>query len=358
MSQSNQTQRMLSIGLDLGDRLSHLVAITLDGEILANERVATTRSALARRFDEFPRGSRVVCEAGTHSPWVSAVLEELGFEVIVANPVCAGRALAANGRKNDELDAVTLATLGWGSPRLLRPVRHRQLSAQNDLAVIRARDAVVRTRTTLINSVRGLVKSSGYRLKSCSSAAFHYKVREDIPEELEAAVLPMLEQIGQLSATVRSYDREIKALSEKYPETKSLQEINGVGPLTALAFVLSLENRERFSKSRKVGAYLGLVPKQHDSSSRTPQLRISKYGNSYLRRLLVGSAHYILGPFGEDCDLRRFGERLGQRGAARGKKQATVAVARKLAVLMHHLWASGERYDPLYSASRSKRRSA
>jgi transposase len=298
-----------------------------------------------------------VCEAGTHSPWVSALLEELGLNVIVANPICAGRALAANGRKNDQLDALTLASFGLESLRLLRPIKHRNRSAQDDLTVIRARDAVVRCRTSLINAVRGLVKSSGYRLTNCSAPAFHHKVASQVPDELKPAILPLLAQIEHMTKTIREYEKQIAMLCKKYPETESLQAITGVGALTSLAFVLTLEDHKRFAKSRTVGAYLGLVPRQRDSCSIAPQLRITKCGNTYLRRLLVGSAQYILGPFGEDCDLRRFGERLATHGAARGKKQAVVAVARKLAVLMHRLWATGETYDPLYS-TRAKRQRA
>ena len=355
MSKDTLINHTISIGLDLGDRYSNVV-LTDNGEILADERVATTHEAIRERFSKFPPGSRVVCEAGTHSPWVSALLEELGFKVVVANPSCAGRALAANGRKNDRLDAAMLACFGQQNVRLLRPIKHRNALAQNDLAVIRARDGVVRTRTVLINTVRGLVKSSGHRLPSCSAASFHNKVVSEVPKGLEPAILPLIEQIKQLTRLIYQYDKEIAALCTKYPETERLQGICGVGPLTALAFVLTLEDHTRFAKSRTVGAYVGLVPRQSESGSISPQLRITKCGNSYLRKLLVGSAQYILGPFGEDCDLRRFGQRLSSRGAARGKKQAVVAVARKLAVLMHRLWASGADYDPLYNSSRSTQR--
>lgn len=358
MSDDTRRNRLLSIGLDLGDRFSYLVAIAADGEVLSQERVATTREALRARFAEVARGTRVVCEAGTHSPWVSALLEELGLEAVVANPVCAGRALAANGRKNDRLDALSLASFGTESLRLLRPIKHRSRSAQEDLAVIRARDAVVRSRASLINAVRGLVKSSGSRLPSCSSASFHHKVVSHVPEELTPAILPLLSQIEAMTKTIREYEKQIAALCNKYAETEGLQAITGVGALTSLAFVLTLEDPKRYPKSRTVGAYLGLVPKQRESCTIAPQLRITKCGNRYLRRLLVGSAHYILGAFGEDCDLRRFGLRLASRGGARGKKQAVIAVARKLAVLMHRLWATGETYDPLRNSSRAKRQRA
>lgn len=358
MVQITRNSRVVSMGLDLGDRYSYLVAIQHDGEVSSKERVVTTRDAFRERFSQIARGTRVVCEAGTHSPWVSALLEELGLQCVVANPVCAGRALAANGRKNDQLDALTLASFGMESLRLLRPIKHRNRSAQDDLSVVRARDVLVRSRTSLINAVRGLVKSSGERLPRCSAPAFHHKVAEHVPEGLKPAILPLLAQIKQMTGAIREFEKQIDALCAKYPETGKLREITGVGALTALAYVLTLEDHRRFAKSRKVGAFLGLVPKERDSGAISPQLRITKCGDQYLRRLLVGSAHYILGPFGEDCDLRRFGERLASRGAARGKKQAVVAVARKLAVLMHRLWSSGQSYDPFYNTEPTKRRHA
>jgi transposase len=135
---------------------------------------------------------------------------------------------------------------------------------------------------------------------------------------------------------------------EHYPETHHLRQVSGVGPITALAYVLTLDDPDRFRKSREVAPALGLVPKRDQSGDRDPQLRITKTGDSYLRRLLVGSAQYILGPFGPDCDLRRWGLKLAQRGGKNAKKRAVVAVARKLAVLLHHLWVTGEVYDPFY----------
>jgi len=150
---------------------------------------------------------------------------------------------------------------------------------------------------------------------------------------------------------LRFYDEKMEKLgSEQYPQTKLLRQVKGVGPITALAYVLTLENPQRFAQSRDVGPYLGLVPKQEDSGDNQPQLRITKMGDMMLRRLLVGSAHYILGPFGPDTDLRRYGIRLSERGGKNAKKRAVVAVARKLAVLLHSLWVSGEVYEPLRHA--------
>ena len=167
------------------------------------------------------------------------------------------------------------------------------------------------------------------------------------------ALGPILETIGSLTQRIRDYERELETISrEHYPETDLLRQLEGVGPLTALTFVLTVEDPFRFEKSRSVGAYLGLVPASDQSGDSDPQRRISKEGDEMLRKLLVGSAHYILGPFGSDSDLRRHGEKIASRGGKNAKKRAAVAVARKLAVLLHRLWVSGELYDPLYNANR------
>lgn len=207
----------------------------------------------------------------------------------------------------------------------------------------------MRSRTLLINHVRSLVKASGARLPSCSAECFSKKVGPAIPEPLQPALLPLLETIASFTQQIRAYDRQIETLCQaQYPETRSLQQVSGVGPLTALAFVLTLEDPSRFPKSRDLGPALGLVPRRDQSGDRDPQLGITKSGNAFLRRLLVGSAHYILGPFGPDCALRRWGLELADRGGKNAKKRALVAVARKLAVLLHHLWKTGQTYDPLY----------
>ncbi len=228
---------------------------------------------------------------------------------------------------------------------------HRSPQAQADLAVLRSRDAIVRCRTLLINHARSIVKSSGARLPSCSADSFAHKVAPDIPETLHPALLPILETIASLTQQIREYDRQIEQLcQDQYPETKLLRKISGVGPLTALGYILTLENPDRFRASREVGPALGLVIRRDQSGDQDPQLRITKTGDVYLRRLLVGSAQYIPGPFGPDCDLRRWGLKLAERGGKNAKKRAVVGVARKLAILLHHLWKTGEVYDPFYHA--------
>lgn len=221
---------------------------------------------------------------------------------------------------------------------------------------MRSREALVEeTRTKLVNHVRGSVKSFGARLPKCSAESFHKKVAGRLPEELLPALEPLLATLASLTERIREYDRRLEALAEDfYPETRLLlRQVAGVGLLTALVFVLTLEDPTRFDDSRAVGAYLGLVPGRDQSGDSDPQRRISKKGDGTLRRLLVGNAHYVLGPFGEDSDLKRHGEKIAERGGRIVKKRAVVAVARKLSVLLHRLWVSGETYDPLFNAKRT-----
>jgi transposase len=343
-------------GLDLGDKYSYLCLIDqADGEVIEEGRLRTTPDALRRRFAS-EQQLRIAIEAGTHSPWVSRILEECGHEVLVANARKL-RFIYANKRKTDEVDAENLARLARVDPKLLHPLRHRGEGSQAHLAIIRSREALVSTRTQLVNHVRGAVKSFGARLPKCPARSFHKRAPEHIPEALLPALGPILEQIGSLTERIRQYDRKLEAIcQEHYPETDLLRRVEGIGPLTALTFVLTLEDPYRFERSRSVGAYLGLVPATDRSGDRDPQKRISKEDDQMLRRLLVGSSHYILGPFGSDSDLRRHGEKIASRGGKNAKKRAAVAVARKLSVLLHRLWVTGEVYDPLYNTHRRQER--
>ena len=337
----------LVCGLDLGDKKSYLCLCTAQGEVLERGQVPTTASGLARRFSRSPV-MRIALEAGTHSPWVSRLLRQWGHEVLVANPRKV-RLIGQSRRKNDREDAQHLADLASARPKLLFPIEHVSAQMQADRGMLRCREALVRSRSSLILHARGLVKAMGGRLPSCSAATFAGKALAAVPEPLVVALGPVLEQIAQLSQTIRSYDRQLaELLRTRYPQAQILRQVPGVGPLTSLAYVLCLGDPSRFSKSRHVGAYLGLVPAQRDSGQTSPQLPISKEGNPFLRRLLVQCAHYVLGRFGQDSDLRRFGERLASQGGGKTpKKRAIVAVARKLSVVMHRLLVTSQEYQPL-----------
>jgi transposase len=290
-------------------------------------------------------------EAGRDSPWTSALLIERGFDVVVANALKV-RAIAGSDHKNDRSDAELLARIARADRTLLYPIVHRGLDAQRDLTLIRQRDGFVRARTQLINQTRGFCKSLGVALPGCSAGAFAKRVWQEIRSEPYSSFETTLELIGDLTTSIGELDQQIERLCrETYPVTARLRQVNGVGPVTALCYVLTVEDPYRFPSSRAVGAYVGLCPRQRDSGEQQPQLGITKAGDALLRRLLVGCGHYIIGPFGQDSDLRQFGLRLSQHGGKAARKRAAVAVARKLAVLLHRLWISGADYEPLRNSS-------
>jgi len=337
------------VGIDLGDQTMLVHVRDETGEFVEETRLPTTALALAGEFGQ-QAPMRIALEAGGHSRWVSQVLSRYGHEVIVADARKL-RLIYENRRKSDRVDAEYLAKLVRLDPSLLSPVKHRGEEAQQDLAILRSRDRLVQARTQLVNHARGMVKSFGGRLPHCSTDSFARKGKTALPERVRPALQPILESIQDLSVRIRKYERDIERLCEqRYPETARLRQIKGVGALTALAYVLTLEDAQRFQQSREVGPYLGLVPRRNQSGESDPQGHITKTGDHYLRRLLVGSAHYILGPFGEECRLRTWGLRLAERGGKTAKKRAVIAVARKLAILLHKLWVSGETYHPLYPA--------
>jgi transposase len=338
-----------TIGLDISDTYSSLCVLDADGEVVEEGRVRTTTPALTRRFANGE--CRVIIEVGTHSPWVSRLLTALGHEVVVANPRRV-RLIAESDHKHDRADAEQLARLGRLDPQLLSPIQHRGVRAQEDLALIRSRDSLVAARTALINHVRGVVKAYGDRLPACSATSFHYKAGATIPDGLKPALMPHIDLIAHLTSEIAKAYRAIEArIGDTYVEARALQQVPGVGPLTALTFVLTLENPARFRRSRQVGAYLGLTPRQRESGARAPQLRISKAGDAMLRRLLVACSQYILGPFGPDTDLRRWGMRHGADTKGKARKRAVVGVARRLAVLLHRLWSTGEVYEAIRGVS-------
>ena len=346
----NISRQKLTIGLDLGDRNSWYCVLDEAGRIQLEQRVRTTAKALQEVFGAMPR-SRIALEIGTHSPWISRLLSDLGHEVIVANARKV-RLIGESRKKDDRLDAQTLARLARIDPELLYPVKHRSAQAQADLAVIRARAGLVRARTGLVDTARGLAKSYGERLRGCNVRNMDPEKAEGLSPELQRALEPLLSAIEEVSERICEYNDRIEALAQaSYPQVELLKQIKGVGTLIALTFLLTLEDPHRFHKSRDVGCYLGLQPGRRNSGQKEPQLHISKEGDPYLRTLLVQGAQHILGPFGIDCDLRRWGLKLAERGGRSGKKRAIVATARKLAVLLHHLWVSGEVYEPLHNSS-------
>src|SRR6202165_2778555 len=336
----------LTIGVDLGDRWSCYCVLDEAGEILLEQKLPTTPEAMKQTFEKIPR-SLIALETGTHSPWVSRLLRELGHEALVAHAQKV-QLITKSNRKDDRHDARTLARLARIDPELLGPVRHRSAKAQIHLTVIRARAELVRARTALVNAARGLVKSYGQRLPKCGTEQMNREIAKGLSPELRDVLEPLLREIESLKERITEYDRRIEQIAkEVYPEVALLKQVKGVGTLIGLTYILTLDDPHRFRRSRDAGCFIGLRPGRRNSGRSEPQMHISKEGDVYFMALMVQGAHYILGPFGQDSDLRRWGLRLAERGGKNAKKRAVIAVARKLAVLLHKLWVSGEVYEPL-----------
>jgi len=336
----------LTIGMDLGDKTSRYCVLNEAGEVVLEDSVATTAGAVSKKFQGLA-ACRIALEVGGHSPWVSRLLTKMGHEVIVANARKV-QLISASSKKDDRLDAKLLARLARVDPELLGPIRHRSEAAQLDLMEIRVRSALVEARSSLINTARGLAKSIGQRLPSCDADTMDAGRLAGLPPEVAQVLKPLLEEVESLTERIKESNERVEQIAgTKYPETEQLRQVSGVGPLIALTFVLTIEDPTRFAKSRDVGCYVGLRPKRSESGESQPQLRITKEGDVYLRKLLVQGAHHILSERGPDTDLQRFGKNVAGKGSKNGKKRAVVAVARKLAVLLHRLWVTGEEYEPL-----------
>ena len=334
----------MTMGIDVGDRYSHLCLLDDEGEVVERDRVRSTEAAFRRHFEDAPR-LRIALECGTHSPWMSRLLKQLGHQVIVANARKIPT-ITESESKNDGRDAEQLARMAAFDPRLLSPLEHRSLARQQDLNLIQARAVLVKARTMLVNALRGLVKSAGGRLPACSTESLPAQAPQAIPPALAAVAGALIEQIALLNVQIGAMDGQIEKLAAKYPEIGILRSVPGVGPVVAATYVLTLDRPDAVPQSRSAGAFLGLRPGQSQSGESDPQRRITRTGNTYLRCLLVQSAQYLLGHFAPDCALRRWGLKLAQSGGKRGKKRAIVAVARKLAVILHSMWRSGQRFQP------------
>lgn len=336
------------VGCDVGDKTSEICVLDGSGAVLDRRNVQTTAGALTRALARYECAT-VAVEVGTHSRWIEEALTAAGHRVVVANARQV-QLIWKRGKKTDRADALLLARLARVDPTLLAPVQHRSRAAHVDLAAIRSRDLLVQTRTKLFNHVRGALKPFGVKPARCATTLFPDRIAEQIPSELVPALAPVLEVLRKLNEEIAAHDRQIAQLAAACPTTQRLAEVDSVGELTALTFRLTIEDPSKFKKSRIVPSFLGLTPAKDQSGDSDPQKRISKAGDPLVRRLLVQCAHHLLGPGGHDCDIRRWGLRLAERGGKNGKKRAIVAVARKLAVVLHRVWVSGDAYDPLRAA--------
>ena len=332
---------MENCGIDLHVKSSQVCVVNEAGQTTERAQIPTTEKSLARWFGG--RGPMRICiEASGLSPWVARVLAEFGHEVIVANAQRV-RLIAESTLKNDRVDAETLARLVRMDPKLLRPIVHRSEETQRLRGMLRVRRILVTNRTACMNTARGLLRSFGYRLPGGKAERLARGLTTGtVPEELCALAAPLIATALELDERIGILDGEVVEAGRSFPEVERLQQVPGIGPLVALAYVLCIEDPSRFRTSRDVASFLGLRPKMRESAERSRFGSITRAGDAEMRRLLVQAAHGCLRSR-QDCDLKRWAEQLAGRV---GKKKTVVALARKLAVLLHHLWVSEQAYQP------------
>ena len=343
---------LVAAGLDIGDKECQACGRDKSGKVVLERKVKTSRAGLEGTFKALAP-CRIVVEAGSQTRWIAKALLDMGHEVKVVDPRRMRR-IYESDNKSDVRDARELSEAALDRWERLPEVRLRSKESQEKLSVLRTRDTLVRARTRLVNTARSLLKQYGIKVPKCEPEAFPKRASGLVPEELLVAGKALLEQIRLLNAQVKGLDGWIESQSAQDARIRCLRQIPGIGRVTAAAFVWTIDDPYRFKRSRSVGAYLGLRPKREQSGETDKQLPITKAGNRYLRALLVSAAQGIMRKKSKDTALKRFGLRLAERGGKRAKKIAAVALARKLAVLLHHLWVTGEAYEP-FPEMRAKR---
>jgi transposase len=326
-------------GIDLHAEYSQVCILDEDGEVMETSRVRTSRKALERFFCR--DRMRVALEAGGSSPWVSRLLGSLGHEVVVCSPRRV-RLIAESSLKNDKVDAEVLARLVRLDPEFLKPIKHRSEQAQRLRGNLKVRSAMVEARTKWINTIRGLLRSFGYNVSGKVAHTFVERVDlMKLPDDLRAVIAPLLEQLDLLTGEIERCNEHLEEMVKELPEVEHLREIPGVGTVVATYFVLTIDDPGRFKNSRDVASFFGLRPSMRESASVSQFGRITKEGDPEMRRLLVQAAHALLRTRA-DSQLKQWALALAER---KGKSKAVVALARKLAVLMHRLWVTGEVYQ-------------
>jgi transposase len=333
-----------TVGVDLADRASAICVVGPNGEVVSRETIPTDPDMIRQRFS---RGvyDRVVIEACNIASWVGWELQKCGQRVIVAH----SRSIALihkSSRKNDRNDAEKLARLARVDEELVHPTHLRPRERAEVMSDVRGRATLVENRTRLVNSARSIAKTFARRLLGSTPGGIPAAIEQlaDIEPTLYATLHPLGQAISEISRQVRLFDKKLAKHCERFPEARRALQVHGVGPLTALTFVLVVDDARRFPRTRDIGAYLGLAPKQDQTGQTDPALRISKAGHRYLRALLVQCARRILMKKAPDSDLKRWGAQIAARGGKRAKHVAAVAVARRLAVILLAMWKNETDY--------------
>ena len=333
---------MEHIGIDVHKNSCQVCILSEDGE-LVERRIKTDRASLHALFKERPP-ARILIESSTESEWVARCLEELGHEVIVADPNFAPMYATRSKRiKTDKRDARTLCeACRLGAYRSAHRASDRQRDVRAHLAV---RETLVRTRAEYISLIGALARREGCRIRSGVSRAFAARVEEaGLPAQVLAQIEPLLVMLGSLNEQIKQADEKLAQIVKDDEVVKRLTTVPGVGPVTATTYAATLDGAARFRDAKQVRSYLGLVPREHSSGEKQHRGRISKAGNSRARSLLVEAAWALLRwKTPKTQALHEWATRIAAR---RGKATAVVALARKLAGILFALWRDGTEFEP------------
>lgn len=331
---------MNHVAIDVHDEYSQICVMNQAREVLAEAKVPTTRAAL-NDFFRHRASARVVLEAGPHAHWISEVLVELGHETIVCHARRI-RLIAESRNKNDRVDAETLVRLSLSDLELIKPIELRSAKTLDERTIVRTRAAMIDTQKRLRTMLRGIVKPFGLRLPAGKKRALTAAATATLPAHAKAAVDSLLAMLVAVATEIRTLDEKIESIVDAHPATRRLQSVPGIGPLVAIAFVHTIEDPARFG-ANDVGPFLGLTPSNRSSAGKKLTAKQSgRPGDPYVRSLLVQSAWTLMNSRSES-DIARWGRRLAEKV---GGKKAAIAVARKLATLMHHLWLHDEDFRP------------
>lgn len=332
---------MEMIGIDLHKRESQICIIDESG-VVQEKRIVTSRERFSAVLGGRPR-AKVLIEASTESEWAARHIESLNHEVVVADPNFAPMYARRSRRiKTDKRDARTLAeALRMGAYRSAHRLSDKRRHIRAELAV---REALVRTRTRYIAVAKSLLRRDGYRVVSSMSRNTAQRISElPLSEQLSQELRPLLDILEPINMEIDAADFRITQLMVGDSAVKLVATVPQVGPLTASAVVATVDDIGRFHSSEQFAAYLGLVPREKSSGEKLSRGRITKAGNSRCRTLLVEAALRIMISKSDDtAALRSWASRIA---AKRGKKIATVALARRFATIIYAVWKSGEMYD-------------
>lgn len=323
---------MNHVAMDVHDEYSQVCVMNQAREILMEAKIPTTRQALNDFFRQREK-SMVIYEAGPHALWISELLGSLGHETIACHARRV-RLIAESRNKNDRVDAEVLARLSLSDLELIKPIQQRSRQTLDQRSIVHARAALVETQKRLRTMLRGMVKPFGVRLATGKKRALAELATAKLPEHAAQSIDAILKTLSVLAEQIQKLTERVEQLADSHPAAARLQTIPGVGPLVSLSYIHAIEDPARFSRT-DIGPYLGLTPSNRSSAGKklAPKEK-GRPGDPYVRSLLVQSAWTLMNSRSQS-DLARWGRRLSERI---GGKKAAIALARKIATLMHHLW--------------------